>query len=74
MSHVPTGALSIWALPMKRMVVHGLTFVSVAWSRRVIPVPPMTKHAMTDARTHALRATMNTAPANAEPPSAISRQ
>ena len=71
---MPTGGLSICALPMKRMVVHGVTFLSVRWSSRVIPVPPMTKHVMTAARIHVLLATRHTVPANDVPPRAISRQ
>jgi hypothetical protein len=59
---------------MKRMLVHGETFLSVKWMRSVIPVPPTTNPAITSARTHVFLAAMKTAPENAVPPRAISRQ
>ena len=74
LSQVPTGALSIGALPMKRMLVHGATALSVRWTKSVVPIPPTTNPVMMSARTQVFLATMDTAPENAEPPKAIRRQ
>src|ERR1700677_2152157 len=73
-SQAPTGTLSMGALPMKRMLVQGLTFESVRWTSRVVPIPPTTNPEMTSALTQRLRDARTTVPENAAPPRAISRQ